>query len=652
MTRPQASTRSLFAGAGVAAILTLPSLASAQDASPAAASPDEIVVVANRAPDPLSKIGVSVSVINDQTIKASQAVTLSDLLEQSPGLSVVRNGGEGQTTSVLIRGADSDQTLVLIDGVQINDPGAPSGGYDFGDVLTGDISRVEILRGAQSTLWGSQAIGGVVNIVTAEPSQALEGSLNAEGGSRGTQYYRAGVGGTLDRLSFRLAGGYYSTDGVSAFGKAFGGKELDGYDNSAFSGRLGYAFTPDVQLDLRGYVTHSHVDFDGFDNPNGVFGDDNEYGTTDQYIGYAGLNFSLLDGRLKNRVAAQYTDINRRLYDPGPYYPADFFFAPPPSPETFYSYGHNVRLEYQGTFQIADGYRAVFGAQHERSSITSDTPAFDFGPTPPLKGHADLDSGYAQIEGEVVKNLNLTAGVRYDDHSTFGGHTTAQTAAAWSLNGGATLLRASFAQGFKAPALYQLFSPYGTTNLKPEEANSWDAGIEQHFWDRRVVVSATYFGRDTSNLIAFVDTDSPPFGAYHNVAKASAEGVELQGQIRPIQALTLAANYTYTDAEDLTAHKQLPRRSRNAANVSASFVWPVHLTTAITVRYAGSSYNDAANTQPLKAYTLVDLRASYPLTQRFEVYGRIENLFDRRYETAFQYGSLGRGAFIGVRAKF
>ena len=652
MTRPRALFKTSIIAA---AALSAPGLAMAQQT----ASADEIVVVANRAPDPQSKVGVSVTVLDAGVIQASQATILADLLEQVPGVSVSRTGGEGEPTSIFIRGADSDQTLVLIDGVPLTDPGQTGGGLDFSNLLAGDIQRIEVLRGAQSTLWGSQAMGGVINIVTAEPTQAPGGSASAEGGSRGTQYYRAGVGGTAGPLSLRLAGGYYATDGISAFDEAFGGRERDGYDNAAFSGRLGYAFTPDVQLDLRGYVTHSHVGFDGFDTQSGGFGDDNEYGTTDQYVGYFGLNFALLGGALKNRIAAQYTNIDRRLYDPGPYYSFYAF----PGAETFYSYGATTRFEYQGTWQIAPAYRAVFGAQHERSTITTDTPAWDYIPGL-LKAHAGLDSGYAQVEAEVVTGLNLTAGVRHDAHSAFGGHTTGQASAAWALNSGNTVLRASFGQGFKAPSLYQLFSAYGSQTLKlptlrPETDNSWDLGVEQHLWNRRLMLSLSYFGRDTRDLIEFVgQLPGAPNGGYANIDHASAEGVEVQANARLSPALSLTANYTYTDAEDLTNSAALPRRPRNAANLAATYVWPTRLTTALAVRYAGPSHDVAYdaffNAVPvvLRSYAVVDFRASYPISSRFEVYGRIENLFDEHYETAYQYGSLGRGGFVGVRATF
>ena len=261
----------------------------------------------------------------------------------------------------------------------------------------------------------------------------------------------------------------------------------------------------------------------------------------------------------------------------------------------------------------------------------------------------------------MLAGLTLTGGVRYDEDSAFGGHTTGQASAAWIVHPG-TILRASFGQGFKAPSLYQVFSPYGGANLKPETSNAWDAGVEQHVLGDRLVLQATYFGHDTTNLIEFVGADAPPYGLYRNVDRNEAEGVELQADYKPIDHLDLTANYTFDDDEDRTLGaadfgQQLIRRPKNTANFAATYVWPVRLSTTVAVRYAGRSNDEDTNVFPagnivLASYTLVDLRASYPLRDNLELYGRIENLTDKSYETAYQYGTLGRAAYGGVRLKF
>jgi vitamin B12 transporter len=614
---------------------------------------EDVVVVANRMAEPMTRVGSSVTVISAPEIQASQALMVADVLEQTVGITLVRNGGIGQPAAVFIRGADSQQTMVLIDGVPVNDPSAPSGGYDFGNLLTGDISRIEILRGAQSTLYGSQAIGGVVSITTADPTSALGGGGSAEHGSHGTDYVSANLGGKGSDLNWRIAGQYLSTDGISAFDKAFGGQELDASRMAGLSGRLRYDLAPSVQLDLRGYYTHARTNFDGYDTPTFTFGDDAEYGTTSQFVEYVGLNFKGANDQVANRIAFQYTDYDRHSYDPNV----------GPVTETFYGVGHNARWEYQGTWKPASGVQAVFGAQRERTTIDTDTPAYDVTPAP-LEASATIDSVYLQLQDEVARGLTLTGGVRYDHHDVFGAHTTGQAALAWVLNGGATILRASVGEGFKAPALYQLFSAYGNGGLRPEEASSWDAGIEQRAAGGQVVLSATYFNRRSRDLINFFDCATPgplcatePFGYYANIARAAAHGVELQSSFRPNANVTLSANFTYTDSTDrspgaATFGNELPRRPKEVGNVSLAYRWSSGFALAASLRYSGRSYDDAANTIPLRSYGIVDVRASYPLADHVESYARIENATDKHYETAYQYGTPGRGGFIGVRVTF
>ncbi len=632
------------------------------DASATAAdsSLDEVVVVANRAPEPLSKVGNSVTVLDDAAIKASQLPMMSDLLATTPGLNVARSGGIGQPTSVFIRGAESDQTTVIIDGVQLNDPSEPGGQFDFENLLTSNVSRIEILRGAQSTLYGSQAMGGVINITTADPDGPTGGGLTVEGGSHDTGYVSGNVGGKNDALMWRLAGNWYGTSGIPAFAQRYGGTRLCASQIGGGNGQLRYDITPDLQFDLRGYYVNSRTDFDGYDTPHGTFGNDNEYGKVEQFFGYAGFTYRSPDRTLTNRLAYQYTSTDTREYDPNA--PTNPILASP-STETFYGIGRNQREEYQGTWEITPTYQLVAGAQHERSTIDTDSPAFDYSGPMPTRNFDTIDSGYAQLQGEVVSGLTLTAGDRYDRHDIFGGHSTGALAAAWSLNDGSTILRSSFSQGFKAPSLYQLFGNYGNLQLRPEAGESWDAGIEQQAWDRRLTMSATYFERYSRDLIEFFDCVAlagcpNSFGGYYaNIARAAAHGVELQSNFSATDKLMLTGNYTLTDTEDkspgsATFGNDLPRRPKEQANLSANYRWTAPLSTNVAVRYAGPSYDDAANRIKLGGYVLVDLRVAYAVLDRLEVYARVENIADRHYETEYQYGTLGRVAYAGARATF
>lgn len=614
----------------------------------------EVVVVANRAPVPLSTVGNSVTVLDAQDIQESQATIMSDLLAQTPGITVSRTGGVGQPTSVFIRGAESDQTVVVIDGVKMTDPSLPGGGFDFEDLLIGNVSRIEILRGAQSTLYGSDAIGGVIDVATADPTQKSEGNASLEGGSHGTGDGAASVGGVSGPLMWRAAGSYYGTSGIPCFDQYFGGRRDCASQIGNGAGQIRYDLTPDVQLDLRGYMVSARTDFDGYDTPTGALGDDGEYGKTQQGIGYAGLTWWSPDHPFSNRLSVQYTGSETRNYDPNG--PANYGN---PTMETFYGFGRNVREEYQGTWKFDDRGQVVFGAQNEHSTINTVSPFSPF-----LGTGVIVDSGYIQGQYEVLKGLTLTAGGRYDHHDVYGGHGTGQFAAAWLLPDRNTVLRASFGQGFKAPSLYQLYSNYGNRALRPETANSWDAGIEHHALQNRLVASATYFQRTSNELIDFFDCFTPaplcstePFGYYANIARSKAHGVELDSSFKATDQLTITANYTLTDTEDVspgssTYGNELPRRPADSANATVSYVWPVQLSTDIAVRYSAPSFDDAANQIRLGGYVLVDFRTSLPINDHLQIYARVENLTDRHYETAYEYGTLGRSAYIGARTTF
>jgi vitamin B12 transporter len=650
----------LYLGAATAALLLTASAVSAQTAAPQVEDStllDDVIVTANRSAQSADRVGQSVTVLTTKQIEASQAVEVVDLLVRTPGVSLSRNGGVGASTSLRIRGAEADQTVFVIDGVKLNDPSATGSGYNPGNLLTGDIARIEVLRGAQSTLWGSQAIGGVVNLITAEPTRPFQASLDAEAGSRGTHSLRGGAGGASEHINWRVAASHYQTDGFSTFVR---GTEKDGYENTGLSGRLNIKFTDDVSLDLRAVWSSGRTDIDGFPAPAFAFGDTPEYATTKDLVAYAGLNFDLFEDRLKNRVAYAYTRTDRQNFNP----------TQAVTNLTFDARGENKRYEYQGVLDIARGWVATFGAEHEESEFRTASPS-SFTPNPtPVANSVGIDGAYLQVQGEVVSGLTLTGGVRRDEHDTFGGKTLGQAAAAWSLNDGSTVLRASFGQGFKAPSLYQLYSEYGNTALAPEEADGWDAGVEQHLFDRRLMVSATYFDRDTTNQIDFVSCTGTEtvaaaplcflngvrrFGYYNNTAKTRANGVELAAAawLGPVE---VQANYTYTDATNETAGanngRHLARRPQDTANLSATYVWPFRLTTTVAVQYAGESFDNASNSTRLEPYTLVDLRASYPVNDTVEIYGRVENVGDERYETTRNYGVAGRGTFVGVRARF
>lgn len=642
---------SLLAAAPAFAVETVDQQAAAPDVAgrAGATAVEDVVVTANRSAQPIERVGASVTVLTQAAIEAHQTPVVVELLAQTPGVSFTRNGGPGTATTMRIRGAEGHHTVVLIDGVKMNDPSSTQGGSNFGNLLIGDTARIEVLRGAQSTLWGSQAIGGVVNIVTAEPTEALQGSLDAEAGARGTTYFRGGVGGAGERVSWRLAASRYDTDGYSSFAA---GKEDDGYSNTGLSGRLNVKVTDAVSLDLRSVWSSGRHEFDAWN------GDSRDYGRTEELAAYAGLNFDLLDGRFRNRIGYAYTDTDRRNFNPDRKVQT----------LTFDAAGQNRRWEYQGAFAVTEALNATFGLEHEKSEMKTRVPS-DSKPNPVFdRGEAELNSAYGQLQWTVLDGLTLTGGLRYDDHAQYGDNLLGQVAAAWALNEGDTVVRASWGQGFRAPGLYELYSEYGNLTLQPEESESWEVGVEQRLF-QDAVVSLTYFNRQNDNEIGYFDcwTYTSPLcavngvsrgGFYGNIVRTEAQGIEAAGRWAVGDRLTVSANYTWTDAEAVKAAdpkhngKRLTRRPEHMGNLHVDYAWAFGLKTGVGVRYVGETFNDAANTVKVDAYTLVDLRASYPINDTLEVYGRIENAFDEDYQTVLNYGAPGRGVFGGVRVRF
>lgn len=610
------------------------SLVALMAANPAfAQTDDEIVVTAAGIEQSRDEVGQAITIIDADTIRTRQAIDVVDLLATTPGVRFNRNGTVGAQTGVSLRGAETTQTLVLIDGVKVNDPSGIGDGYDFGPLLTGNIRRIEILRGSNSVVHGSQAIGGVVNIMTGVPAEGFGANASAEYGYSDTFSAKADVSGTAGIASGGVGAAYFRTDGISS---AANGTERDGTENIAANARLKLAFSDSLSLDLRGYYIHADLDVDGFPAPTYALADTPEVAISDQYVGYAGLNLALLDGKLTNRAAVTWMRNDR-----------DYYSARGADVDYGYS-GTNLRFEYEGVYAPVDQAKLVFGYEHERP----DYDYFGFGSTTSAK--INIDSVYALAIVKPFTGLAVTGGLRHDDHSQFGGATTVGANANYSPNGGATNVRLSYGEGFKAPSLYQLYDSWsGNSALTPERSKSYDIGFDQRLDGGRAVLSVTAFRRDTRNQINY-DNDTFRYG---NLDRTRAKGVEASIALKPVDALTVTAAYSYVDARDRSAGSanfgnRLARRAADAVSVSADYVWPFGLSTGATITMVGDSFDNAANTRRLDGYALAGVRASFPVGEHLEVYGRVDNLTDENYQTAYGYGTYGRAAYGGVRVRF
>ncbi len=594
------------------------------------AADDDIVVTASGFEQPRSEAGQAIEIVGRDRLDQLQSATIADALQAVPGVSVATRGGLGGQTSAFIRGGSSAQTLVLIDGVRMNDLTSPNGAFDFGALMTGNIGRVEILRGPNSVIWGSQAIGGVVNVQSIAPVDGFEGRLGAEYGGYDTKRLNANIAGTKGVFEGSVGGAFVTSDGISALA---GGTERDGYANATGNARLKVNISDSFTLDFRSYYNRAKVEYD---SEFGVGANALPVSRNRQFVGYVGAQFDMLDGRLHNRIAYTRTDLRRIGTDP-----IVFSF------NNFTVRGAIDRVEYHTAFDLNDALTLVAGLEYERTFAST-----SFEGAAPDIARNDVVSGFGQIIVRPVNGLTLTAGVRHDAYSDYGGQTTLGGNLAFTPNEGRTMFRATYAEGFRAPTLTEGQPPYGNLQLKPETASNFDLGVEQQFLEGKAQLFATYFNRRSNNLIAF----SPVSFQSENIDKVTAKGLEIGLDLNPSSQLDIRASYTLVDAINRTGGDTFGNRQalrpQNSFSLTADWQTAFGLSLGSSLLVIGDSFDDAANNVRLDGYAIWSLRASMPLTDALEVYARVENMLDAQYTVVSGYNSFGRHATIGVRAKF
>ncbi len=594
---------------------------------------DEITVLANGTREPVSRSGQAVSIFTRDEMDSVQGADLSRLLERTPGVALSRNGGPGNFTALRVRGAEGEQLLVLLDGVRVADVASPGGGFDFGNLLMGGLAKLELQRSSNSTIWGSQALGGVLAATTGNHPGAI-GTI--EYGGDDSLYGTAALIGDFGPASLRVQAGHFTGDGFSA---AAAGTEPDGFRQTELSGRAALKLGSGLSVFGTARYAEGRLEIDGFPAPSYTLADTAEYQDTRQASGAAGLEY---DGdALDVRAVFSLADTERANFDPA--------FGPAPGYTTD---GESERAELRGRWRFADNLALDFGAEREWLRFST---LFD-----PVRRTA-ISGGYAQLDYDDGP-LHLAAGVRRDEHRDFGGE--------WSLGADAAFelspqwrVTASYGEGFKAPTLFQLLSDFGNPLLRPERSRSYDGGIA--FDGGSVRLRAIAFRRDTRDLIGFVSCfgvaggicANRPFGTYDNIGRARAQGLELEGSVYLMDELALSAAFTLLDAEDrtpgsATEGNDLSRRPGEA--LTAWLDWrPIEaLSLGLDLRVVSDSFDDAGNFVPLGGYELLTLRASLDASEHVTLFGRIENAWDETYQTAAGYATPGRGAYLGARVRY
>lgn len=627
--------------------LFLPFLAAQQDSVRSYALPPVYISATKTALSPL-QVSSTISSIEQTEIRAKSTFTLYDVIKDEFGLTLARYGGPGQLSYIYTRGAAASQTLITLDGVELNMVNDPTNTVDLANIMLDNIERIEIVRGPQSTLYGSEAFGGIINLFSRGGNSDKDSYFfTAEGGSYSSYRGSAGLNGAYNNLTYSLQTSRYITEGFSSAAESDGNTEKDGTKNFNLLSTVGYLFTPSLKLTFTGKYTEADTDLD---QTGGKFGDDPSYIFALQETAFkTGLSYEL---NKDNRVTASASYIrNFRKYS------FDSTFNNPASSHSSYD-GNKFRTELLGDFILNDALRLTAGAETEKEEAISDY--FNNGPfgiyssTFPKKSLLTA-SGFLQAQAELYKNLSGSYGIRLDNQERFGNAVTFRIAQGYLIESISTKLKFTYGNAYKAPSLFYLYDPaYGNADLKPEKSSGWEAGLEHYLSSPSSHIGLTYFRTDYKELFGFDAT----FRAV-NVNAAEAYGAELyfRGEISPV--LTIKANYTWMKTADKSPgsadeNKPLLRRPEHKLGLNATWQASEKALVNLQAVFTGIREDKDFSTWPatrkeLSSYTLVNAAVSYRAYSFVTVFARAENLLNASYQEVLGYGHPEISFYGGIR---
>jgi vitamin B12 transporter len=604
------------------------------------------VITASRFPEEAGKVGSALTVLDRADFEAANAENVAEVLEKTPGLTVNQAGGVGGTASVSIRGAEADQTLVLIDGVRINDPGSTGAEFDFAVFSLTNVERIEILRGPQSGLYGSDAIGGVINIVTRKAEGEPQAIVEAEGGSYKTHAERAFASAAKDGVGVSVAASNFRSSGFSRFS---GSTEDDATRKQSISGRIDYddpSAAWGVTLTAARYEREAELDSVGLSS-----GADTA-DTIDQILqtASASARLNLLDGQFQSKLTAFFAGSEREFFDDNG---AD---TSPKIGRTSLFEGGSTGLEYQGDLAFREVDKLVFGGRldHQTGRTTQDDELL--GPRLRYDVKETWRSAFALYSFNPTEALNLAVSGRLDEFGAVGTEGTYRLTAAYRFTDIGTKLRASYGTGAKAPTIQQRYEDsgfaIGNPDLRVETSRGFDVGVDQELLDGKLVLSGTYFATKAEDIIISERDSATGRFSFFNLDAAEIDGVELSAVWQTAAWLTVKGAYTYLDAIDASTGDKLPRRPEHAASLTV-IVEPMDgLKLSASGTYVGERFNAREEEDLLDAYFRLDASGSYDLGEGAEIYLRAENLLDADYEEITNFATAGRSAYLGLRARF
>jgi vitamin B12 transporter len=643
-------TRTVLAAAAVALI---PFSLDAQDGSQAQDREllrHDLVVTATRIETPENKVGSSLTVISAEELAKTGKTFVLDALEAVLGLSAVRSGGPGASSSVSIRGANSEHTLFLLDGVELNDPVNPSRSYDVSHLPLSQIERIEVLRGPQGLLYGSDALGGVINIITRTGRGGPRLMLASSADSLRSLGAEVSLAGSGRRMEYALSAFHERTAGLSAASSAYpGNAEKDGYRNLSLSARCAYATRPGASLTLTVRAVDARTELDDFggpggDDPNNV----QRYGSVLVHGQYRGLS---RNGRWEQAVSVSWLGARRSNDNP-----ADA--AHPDEWDRGLYRSGLLKLDWQNNVFLRPAHTLTAGLELEQEAGQSDYVSD--GPYGPYESRfptarAGAAAIYLLDHWETGGRFFVTSGVRADLHSRSGAAMTFRLAPSYLIPATGTRLKATVGTGYKSPSLYQLFAPatsfgpVGNPALRPERALGWDAGVEQRLAAGRLVMTLTWFANAFRDLVDFDYAVG-----YVNIGRARTRGLEASAEARITDGLRLAVSYGRLSALDVESGEELLRRPRDkfSADAGVRLLGRVNLTTRIL--WVGRRLDRDFSVYPyapvaMPDYVLLDTAVTAAIRPGLDVFLRFDNLLGVRYETVWGYGTPGRTFRFGFR---
>ncbi len=575
---------------------------------------EEIIVKSTRSKSNIYQLGSSVDIITSEQIKKNRFNFVSESLQVVPGLYISQNGALGGTATARIRGAASGQTLVLIDGISVSDPSTPGGEYDFSSLLSSNIERIEILKGSQSTIWGSDAIGGVINIITGNEKIGPSIMLNTEIGSFDTQKIGANLMFSDAAHNLFLSFNQLKSDGISKADKSDGNSEKDGIGSKSYLVKTGHkisGFEISTNLNYR----ESDIDYDSFGFATGVTdGDENTKGRQINWQLEAKKSF--FDNRFENTFSYAESETDRKYYTNGI--------------ENFSAKGKRSFLRYIGNYSLNQNNFFTFGAEAEDSST------FD--------NNFETKSLFFLYEVMLHEDLGLSFGLREDKRDNFPSEETPKVTAYFNINDNLRL-SANWGEGFKLPTIFQSTffccgADRSNNDLLPETSEGYEVGLAYESNEAYNIFKFIYFDQEIRNMIDF----SFSLGAYENLKLVNSQGFEINFASSITDNITLSGSYSKTDStNDLGI--RLIRLPEEKANLNFDFSFGVKNKIFVSFFYNGDETDPRGN---VESWFRSDINISRKVNDSLKIYFKIKNIFDENYQDIYGYGTEGRSFNLGL----